>query len=299
MANSASTPLAVAKDSAFITLSANQTSNLAQNNHVEFNTIVGNLNLSSGGGQNDGKITLQSGRKYTLMANVAGHLSGSNERCQWYDITNSTWLGSAAFINPINAGSADSSSSMAFATITPATSVQVELRFRSGSGFDTIYSDNSTNHFTSAWIESVEAYTPLVSTQSYIRRTNGLTRGSTNTNVVIFGTADVSVGTDITYQSSATNGDSFLINTSGIYSLSFTAGLGTVNTTIDLQVGSAIDNASLNSNSRASVRSSFNGGDPVSVAWTGYIAAGQVVWVYAANDLAGAAYTAITVARVR
>lgn len=296
MANSASTPLALAKDFALITLgAADQTANLTANNHVEFDTVVGNLALSTGAGQADGKVTLLAGRTYKLTgALLTEGSAASYMKYQWYDVTNSVLLGIASWGIDITNTGFYSPQSNAMAIVTPATNIQVELRITDMSNIATIHYE-----WSHAYIESVQAYVPMSATQSYIRRTNGLTRGSTNTNVVIFGTADVSVGTDITYQNSATNGDSFLINTSGIYSLSFTAGLGTANTTIDLRVGSAIDNANLNSNSRASVRSSFGGADPVSVAWTGYIAAGQVAWVFASNDLAGASYTAITVARVR
>ena len=55
------------------------------------------------------------------------------------------------------------------------------------------------------------------SSVSFMHRKSGLTRGSTMTKNVIYGTAVASVGSDITYQNSAINGDSFKINTAGLY----------------------------------------------------------------------------------
>src|SRR5262245_46250235 len=55
---------------------------------------------------------------------------------------------------------------------------------------------------------------------SFVKRNNGLTRGSTNTGVVIYGSAVEAAGADQpTYQSDSTLGDSFVVNKTGIYSV--------------------------------------------------------------------------------
>lgn len=46
-------------------------------------------------------------------------------------------------------------------------------------------------------------------------------QGSTNGDVLIFNSVSVNTGTDITYATSATLGDSFTINTSGIYAMTY------------------------------------------------------------------------------
>jgi len=55
---------------------------------------------------------------------------------------------------------------------------------------------------------------------SYIRRTSGDTKGGSNTNILIYSLAVESSGVDISYVNSAADGDHFLINTSGVYSIS-------------------------------------------------------------------------------
>jgi len=68
------------KSYAFISLSADQTSNLAVNNHVEFNTIlnsVGGITISSGAGQANGLITLDAGKTYKITARIRGGFSNA------------------------------------------------------------------------------------------------------------------------------------------------------------------------------------------------------------------------------
>lgn len=70
---------------ALISLSANQTTNLAVNNHVEFDSItqVGDLiSLSTGAGQADGIITLSAGWYYQIWFSL-GSSSMTNAEVVW------------------------------------------------------------------------------------------------------------------------------------------------------------------------------------------------------------------------
>lgn len=53
-------------------------------------------------------------------------------------------------------------------------------------------------------------------------------RGSTNTSVVYFSSVQLNTGTDITYTPSSVNGDSFTINSSGVYSMSLSEQFATL-----------------------------------------------------------------------
>lgn len=116
-------------------------------------------------------------------------------------------------------------------------------------------------------------------TLSYIRRTNGLTQGATNTNVIIYGTAAEFNGNDITYVNSAANGDSFLINTPGAYSVSVSTQPSASNTGVEIRIGSTVDNTNNDSNTRAAVQTYSTNGNCI-INWAGFIEAGQLVWVY-------------------
>lgn len=61
--------------------------------------------------------------------------------------------------------------------------------------------------------------------QSMIRVSGYLGYGSTGTRVVRFASVSESQGSDITYTTSAVNGDSFTVNTSGVYAISY-SGIG-------------------------------------------------------------------------
>lgn len=114
---------------------------------------------------------------------------------------------------------------------------------------------------------------------SSIRRLAGNTRGSSNTNVVIYGTSADSFGSDITYNNSATAGDSFIINTSGIYSISATAYTSSgASYELEIRVGNSVDNTACDSNCRAHF--SAVSGYVSFCTWTGYVAAGNRIWIY-------------------
>jgi hypothetical protein len=132
---------------------------------------------------------------------------------------------------------------------------------------------------------------------SYIRRTNGNTRGATNTNVVIFNTAAESSGSDITYVNSAANGDSFLINTSGVYSVSWTNVPTTIGVISEIRTG-ILDNGQGDANTRSAdqqTATAYTG----QLSWTGYVTAGNSIWAMSNGAITTAVnYTQITIVKV-
>jgi hypothetical protein len=112
--------------------------------------------------------------------------------------------------------------------------------------------------------------------------------GSTNTLIRRFSTTQSSVGTDITYADSATLGASFTINTTAIYSMSYTERLNaagyfgiSVNST---QLSTTID--TITDTDRFALQYTPNGNGAYSVNVTARLAAGDVV--RAQTSIAGA-----------
>lgn len=137
---------------------------------------------------------------------------------------------------------------------------------------------------------------------SYLRYSGVAAYGSTNTNVWRFTTAHESGGTDITYVPSSTAGDSFTVNTSGIYSISV-FGTATANRTVHLNIGASINNTVTLINS--TVRGFgliLSGFSHLATTWTGYVEAGQKIWVSSDGAMYNAAgyelTNAISIARV-
>jgi len=189
----------------------------------------------------------------------------------------------------------------AFSILVPvtiwATSITKPFTFADGA---TASASEVNSNFDTLYTKANELDTRIgtIEGQSYMRRTNGLTRGSTNTQVVIFGTAQESSGTDITYVNSVTNGDSFLINTSGIYSVSYSSEVGSTGT-IEIRIGSTVDNLSNDSNTRA-LSSNVSPPAYMTIGWIGYVDAGKNIWILSGSAPAGSAFrNQITIARVR
>lgn len=132
---------------------------------------------------------------------------------------------------------------------------------------------------------------------SYIRRKGGTTRGSTNTNVIIYNTAVLSSGSDITYNNSATNGDYFAINTSGVYTVTACSVAPNATTYIQIRESSTLNNNVSYADSRSTTTLTANYGGTTT--YTGYMAAGQKIWVISSETPANYSdLCAISIARV-
>lgn len=124
------------------TLSANQTSNFAIGNHIEFDTCQGSLGgLSTGSGQADGIVTLEGGKTYKIETVVGIHCSSAGAgNTQIYDRTNSVYCGTPQGHVTFDNNASDSSSGSTMAIISPSTDIDIDLRIVTSSGnWTTVY----------------------------------------------------------------------------------------------------------------------------------------------------------------
>jgi len=121
-------------DGKFLTasLAADQTTNIAATDHVEFDTKDedGGIVLQTGSGQADGIFELLGGRKYILSGQLRPEFSGATGQLviAWYDITNSAELGSRAIYEAQTHASDNANQPLAEILVTPTANITVELR---------------------------------------------------------------------------------------------------------------------------------------------------------------------------
>lgn len=160
-------------------------------------------------------------------------------------------------------------------------------------GASTLTPQNGSASFSSSQVIGVNVIVPvsgwtstssgtLTAPRSEVTVDSGNGHGSTATKIRRFSNTRKSTGTAITYADSSTNGGTFTINEAGIYAISYHDAYGTGSETIAITVN---DTATTTSASgpltyaqglRAMGRISTAGGT-MNVAWTGNLAAGDVV----------------------
>jgi hypothetical protein len=255
-------------------MSANQTTGFSDGDPVKFNTVDTSNGSDISLNTSTWIFTLKAGKTYSLESGVRIQGSAAIFGYQWYNITNSTFIGTIGFSQTADSSN-NSEQQTAKAYITPSTDITVKL-YIIGSLVSNISAVDY--RFSYAQIEAVEQVIPVgvgVSA-SRIRRRGGTTRGSSNTNVIIYATAEELNGTSLTYSNDATNGDSFIVNTSGVYAVSLTAESTTNDGTLIICVGSTIVNSPVGT---SSLRTFLDvSGNRCSIAWTGYVEAGQKIW---------------------
>lgn len=113
------------------------------------------------------------------------------------------------------------SKSISFNNLSPMTTGG-DLIYGGTSGVGTRLANGSSGQvLTSAGGTSAPTWSPVTTfTNSSVVSTSTTGFGSTNTKIRIFGTPSTT-GSDITYATSATNGDTFIINTAGVYAVSY------------------------------------------------------------------------------
>jgi len=115
-----------------VSLAADQTTNIAATDHVEFDTKDedGGIVLQTGAGQADGIFELSSGKKYQLSAHLRPEFSGATGQLviAWYDITNAAEIGSRAIYESQTHASHNANQPVAEAIVTPAANITVEVR---------------------------------------------------------------------------------------------------------------------------------------------------------------------------
>lgn len=125
---------ATAKQWAILTLSGNQTTDLANTNHVEFNTIVkstgSGISVTTGNGnQDDGIITLPAGN-FEISCNFELTFSGDTGAVflQTHDIGGTANVGKRASIFPASSSDNQSSDNDCVAVVQPSSSSTYEIR---------------------------------------------------------------------------------------------------------------------------------------------------------------------------
>jgi len=153
------------KETAFLTLSADQTTSLSAGNPVAFDVVEGDLVLSSN------RVTLKANTKYKLSAKIRIGGNSSTLDYSWYNVTDSTRIGQYGRTFSSNNNSTDASFPMAEAVVTPTTDIEVEVRILVASNVSSIY-----YAYSSAYIEAVESYVPVRNPVTYIRTARNTTQ---------------------------------------------------------------------------------------------------------------------------
>jgi hypothetical protein len=113
-------------------LAADQTTNIAATDHIEFDTLDedGGITLQTGAGQADGIFELSAGKKYYLTGAVRPEFSGATGQLvmAWYDITNTAELGKRAIYEAQTHTSNNADQPKAEIVITPTANITVEFR---------------------------------------------------------------------------------------------------------------------------------------------------------------------------
>jgi hypothetical protein len=153
---------------------------------------------------------------------------------------------------------------------------------------------NGTTGITTPKLNIVDALPSIVS----LNTANGY--GSTNTVIRRFTNTVINQGIDISYTDSATLGASFLINTSGIYSISYTESLS-VSNTFGLSDDSTQLTTSIQSITSANILNyAQTPGANISsnLAWTGYLASGSVVRPHGSGQASGSQLQVFIITRI-
>lgn len=122
----------------FLTLSADQTTNISVGNPVKFNTIDGNLQFNTG----TYIATLRAGITYLLEAHLTASFSGATGYISWnwYDITNVAILGKMGLSYAMTMASHAGLNTSSGAIVTPVTDITVDCRIVAGAAFTTFHS---------------------------------------------------------------------------------------------------------------------------------------------------------------
>ncbi len=123
-----------------VSLAADQTANIAVNNHIEFDTKDedGDIVLQTGAGQSDGLFELESGKKYYLQVSLRPEFSGSTGQLEvaWFDQTNTVEIGSRAKYEAQDHSGSDANQPTASAIVTPATNIIAKVEILSVTALD-------------------------------------------------------------------------------------------------------------------------------------------------------------------
>lgn len=132
----------------YLTMSANQTTGIADTNPIKFDTSTGTITYDTG----TYRATLSAGVTYELSGAAMTEFSGAGGYTYliWYDVTNSAQLGTKGISCPFNYAWAISNQPNFFAVVTPLTDIVVEARLDTPTLLTTIH-----KNYTFARIRSI------------------------------------------------------------------------------------------------------------------------------------------------
>ena len=146
-----------------------------------------------------------------------------------------------------------------------------------GSGGDVLTIDSS-GVLTLASVPKVTAV------QSMVRLTGSNGFGTTNTAIWRFTTQVTNQGTDITYAASAANGDTFTVNTNGVYAITYTNQFNTAASMgLSLNATGTDLTTSVQSLAASKILSTVSTGGVSYMgiaSWTGYLPSGSIVMAH-------------------
>jgi hypothetical protein len=172
--------------------------------------MAGSITVSS--------ITLDSDNNFSIKSNTGATLFFANTT--GIDIANS--IGATAITNDkiLSVANTKISGNIASSQIAPDQTLNGNVSVTGTLSAGAV--SGTTGTFTGAVSGTTGTFTGAVTTPlSYVRLNTANGYGSTNTKIRRFTNIVDNVGTDITYADSATLGATFTINTSGVYSVSF------------------------------------------------------------------------------
>jgi len=145
----------------------------------------------------------------------------------------------------------------------------------------------------------------VTAVQSMVRLVGSNGFGTTNTAIWRFTTTVTNQGTDITYAASAANGDTFTVNTNGVYAITYTNQFNTAASVgVSLNATGADLTTVVQSLAASKILSilSTGGASYMGIAsWTGYLPTGSVVMAHNNPSLTAGTLTAavnFTIVRV-
>jgi hypothetical protein len=172
---------------------------------------------------------------------------------------------------------------------------------------DTLVGKATTDTLTNKTLTGA-VFTAMPSTttaQSMVRLTGSSGFGSTNTAIWRFTTSVTNQGSNITYAASATLGDTFTVNTNGVYSITYT---NQFNAALWMGISLGASGADLTANifniaASKILTADVTGGvnSAASVTWTGYLPSTSVIMAHTnPSATAGTSTAAVnfTIARV-
>jgi hypothetical protein len=124
-------------------LSADQSSNLSVENHIEFNNVQGSLPApSTGSGQANGIITLPAGRTYKISgAFQTNHSAAGLAQIQIYNRTSSSYIGFMTASVSMNYNTPNAMQPTLLAIITPSTNIDIDARINGAINLSIIQSE--------------------------------------------------------------------------------------------------------------------------------------------------------------